>query len=131
MSAPRLFFDKQGATVVEFAVALPVLVVLMIGILQYGIVLHTSGGLRNALGEGIRHAKVFPNATEASVLQKTRDALVGINPGGITALTFERGVSNGAAFGRLTVSYQAKPVIPFVPVQVITLTETKTAYLPS
>lgn len=131
MTIAALASDERGATVIEFAFALPVLVTLMVGILQYGMILHTSGGLRNALGEGIRHAKVYPSATQASVLQKTRDALPGIDPNGITALTFERGVSNGAAFGRLSITYQAEAVIPFVPVQAITLTETKTAYLPS
>lgn len=131
MTVAVLALDKRGATIVEFALALPVLVTLMVGILQYGIILHASGGLRNALGEGIRHAKVYPGASQASVLQTTRDAMVGIDPGGITALTFERGVSNGAAFGRLSITYQAEAVVPFVPVQAITLTQAKTAYLPS
>lgn len=131
MTIAGLAADKRGATIVEFAAALPVLVTLMVGVLQYGMILHASGGLRNALGEGIRHAKVYPDATETSVLQKTRDALAGIDPSGITALTFERGVSNGAAFGRLSITYQTEAVVPFVPVQAITLTETKTAYLPS
>lgn len=123
--------DAKGSTTIELAFALPVLVMLMVGILQYGIVLHASSGLRHALGEGIRHAKVYPDATESEVLTKARDGLAGIDPSGIAELTFERGTLNGAEFGRIAIRYEITPFIPFVPLPTIKLTETKTAYLPS
>lgn len=127
----RLASDARGATIIEFAIAAPILIILMIGILQFGMILHASGALRHGLAEGIRHAKVYPDATEVIVQQKTRDALAGIDPNGIVALTFDRGTQNGAAFGRLTIHYEMTPFIPFVPLDVIALTETKTAYLPN
>ncbi len=121
--------DEKGAAVVEFALAIPVLITLMVGILQFGIVLHTSGGLRHAVGEGLRFAKINPHATTAQVVAETRAHLDGIDPAGITAIDFQRGTSNGAQFGRLTINYQATPVIPFVPREVIALSETRQAYL--
>ena len=125
----KLARDDKGSTVVEFAFAIPVLITLMIGILQFGIVLQTSGGLRHAVGEGLRYAKINPHATTAQVVAETRANLDGIDPAGITAINFSRGTSNGAAYGRLTINYQAKPVIPFVPDKVIALSETRQAYL--
>ena len=131
MIGRRILKDERGATVLEFALALPVLATLMIGILQFGIVMHTSGGIRHAMGEGLRYAKVNPSATAAQVEQHARNALVGIDNGGLTAVSFTRGTQDGAEYGRLTISYRAEPVVPFIPDQVINLSRTKQVYLPN
>lgn len=123
--------DHHGATVVEFALALPVLVTMMIGILQFALVLHAGGAARHALGEGIRHAKVYPLATESEVLAITRGSMDGANPGGIEDLTFVRGSNNNAQYGRVTMRYRVEPVIPFAPIPPIIIEEERQAYLPS
>lgn len=130
MRLSRIAADQRGAAVVEFALAAPVLITLMIAILQFGIVLHASGGVRHAVGEGIRHAKVYPEATEAEIHEKVRDSMAGVNTAGITSLAFERGNANGADFGRVTMRYELQPVIPFAAIPPIILDETRTAYLP-
>ena len=123
--------DRTASSTVDFAFALPVLVTMMLGMLQMGQVLHTSGAMRHALGEGIRFAKVDPTATESQVLAEVRDELAAIDPDGISTLTFERGLTNGARYGKIDISYRLEPMIPLVPVPAITLNESKTAYLPS
>lgn len=128
---PSLNEDERGATIVEFALALPLLATMMIGILQYALVLHASGAVRHALGEGIRYAKVYPEASEADVLTKTRNSMQGIDPSGIGALAFTRGVANNSRYGRLEVSYTLKPIIPFVAIPAIVIDESRQAYLPS
>ena len=126
-----LFKDVRGAAVIEFAFALPVIAMVMIGILQMGMVLHASGGVRHALGEGIRYARVNPEATPTEVVAHARAALQGIDRHGITALTFQRGTSPaGANFGRIAMRYEITTVIPFVPLAPFVLNETKTTYLP-
>jgi Flp pilus assembly protein TadG len=127
----RLLPDTRGATTLEFALALPLLATLMVGFLQFAIVMHTSGGIRHALGEGLRFAKVNPAATAQQVVDETRASLVAIDPAGIAGINFTRGVQNGGQFGRLTITYQARPVVPFIPDRVITLSETKQIYLQS
>jgi Flp pilus assembly pilin Flp len=129
--ARSLGLDEGGATVVEFAVALPLLVTMMIGTLQFALVLHASGAVRHALGEGIRHAKVYPEATESEVLAVTRSGMQGVNLGGIEELTFNRGVANNAQYGRVTMRYRLEPVIPFAAVPPILIEESRQAYLPS
>lgn len=121
--------NARGAATLEFALAIPVLATLMIGILQFGIVMHTSGALRHAMGEGLRYAKVNPGASAAQVEAETRNSLAGVDMSGLTQVAFTRGTQNGARFGRLTVTYRARPVVPFVPAQIITLNETRQAYL--
>ena len=129
MKVTALAKDDRAATAVEFALALPVLAMLMIGILQFGLVLHTSGGLRHALGEGIRHAKINHDLSDEAVLEHTRSKLPAIDPAGVTSLTYRRGVEGGARFAVLSISYEMTPIIPFVPVSTIAISESKRAYL--
>ncbi|MXP46230.1 hypothetical protein GRI43_02335 [Altererythrobacter luteolus] len=125
-----LLTNRDGSSTIDFAFALPVLATLMIGMVQMGVTLHTSGALRHAAGEGIRLAKVNPDATETEVLDEVRDELVAMKADNITELTFERGTSNGADYGEVSISYRVDPIISFLPVPPVTLTETKQAYLP-
>jgi Flp pilus assembly pilin Flp len=127
----RLFRNTRGAASVEFAFALPVLAVFMVGVLEFGQVLMANGALRNALGDGIRYAKVHPSATTSEVLTQTKAGLAGVSLSGIKSLNFVRGTQNGADYGQISISYQMKPMIPFAPLPPIVLNQTKTAYLPT
>jgi len=133
--------DKRGAAAVEMAFALPVTIMLMIGILQFALVLQASGAMRHGLGEGLRYAKVNtvsdPSdssavaAHKATVEEIAKNSLAGVNPSGIKAVTFARGVSNGAQFGSISMEYELKPIIPFAAIPAIKLNESRQIYLPS
>ena len=122
--------DEQGNATIEMAFALPILVMMMIGILQYAIVAQTTSGMRHAIGEAVRYAKVYPDADEDTVLQVARDRFVGIDSSGITGLRLQRGTaSNGADFGTVTMRYRLEPVVPFMSLTEINLEESRTVYL--
>jgi hypothetical protein len=105
---------------------------LMVGLLQVALVMHANGALRHTLGQGIRFAKVYPGATQAEVIAQTRGSLADLDPDKITSLTFERGTAtNGATYARLSIRYELRPVIPFGPVTVIPLSQTRSAYIQS
>lgn len=123
--------DKSGAVVIEMAFALPVVIALMIGILQFALVLQASGAMRHGIGEGLRFAKVNASATPAQVEAEARANMAGVKLSGIQSLTFQRGTASGAAFGRIAMQYELTPLIPFAPLPAIQLNETRTAYLPS
>lgn len=53
--------DEDGAAVVEMAIALPVLIVFIWGILQLGIAFQANAGMQHALGEGARFATLCFN----------------------------------------------------------------------
>lgn len=129
MKLHKILRDIRGSAAVEFALAIPVLATLMIAVLQFGILMHTSGSIRHAAGEGLRFAKINPAATDAQIISRTREAMAGIDQSGITALNFQRGTTNGAQFGRLTITYNAQPIVPFIPAQAVVLSETKQVYL--
>ena len=123
--------STRAASTVDFAFAVPVVISIMLGTIQLGVYLQASGTLRHALGEGIRYAKVYPDATFVQVTDEVRDEMTGMNLENIETLRFMRGTSNGAEYGQITIRYSLEPMIPLVPVPAITITETKTAYLPS
>ena len=123
--------DERGSAGFEVALAIPILVCLMIGILQVAMVLQANGAMRNALGEGLRLAKVDPTASETDVLSRTRGALVGVAPSAVDSLTFERAVQNNADTGQITMTIQLRPVIPFAAIPSIELTQSKKIYLPT
>lgn len=131
MSALRIIArDRAASTTVDFAFALPVLVVLMVGTLQASQILHARGSLRHAVGEGVRLAKVNPDATQAEVLARVRSQLPSLKVERLSNLGFTRGTANGAQTATVSASYTTSsdyPVISFP----VTITETKTVYLPS
>lgn len=59
----KLIRDERGATVVELAFALPVLVVMIWMITQLGFILRANAGIQQALGEGARFATLCPTPT--------------------------------------------------------------------
>lgn len=127
----RLASDAGAAAAIEAAFALPILILIMIGSLQLGMILHASAGMRHAVGEGIRFARVYPNATEAEILQRVRQSFSGIAPANVTALSATRGeMANKARFARITMRYRADTVVPFIPLPPILLEEEKTTWLP-
>ncbi len=138
----RLLTDKRGAVAIEMAFALPVTIMLMIGIMQFALVLQASGGMRHGIGEGLRYAKVNPLADPtdkfavAALKKKVEtiamDSMAGIDREGIQSVVFMSGTdANGAEFGQIDVNYAMKPLIPFAPVGAIKINETRKIYLPS
>ena len=124
--------DRGGATIVEFALALPILILFMIGTVQFGLVLHASGGMRHALGEGIRQARVDRTATTAEIEQRVLDSLTGIDPSFVTQLTAERSTNaSGADVAQVSMRDQVQWMIPFLSLPPLVLSQTKTTYLPS
>ena len=78
---------ERGAAAVEFALVLPLLLVLVFGIVEFSIAYNHKQGLHAAAREGARLA-ALPQSPETDVTDKVRDALSGVlNSDEITAAT--------------------------------------------
>ena len=130
MIGRRILSDKRGSTTVDFAFALPVLLILMLGTIQMGQYLHISGALRHAVGEGVRLAKVDPDATAERIKREVRSELVAMDKDGLLGVKVERGTTGGASYSRIWVKYEMKPIMPLIPVPPVTVTQEKTVWLP-
>ena len=129
---PKLPDCERGATMVEFAFAAPVIVMLMIGILQLAVALHAAGGVRHAIGEGVRFAKVNRAASEADVERFVRRNFAGLDEAKVRSLTVQRGVTaGGAPFARISIAYEPQIVIPFLEPRTVRLEESRLVYLPA
>ena len=123
--------DRRGSVGLDYAIAIPILVTMMIGIVQFAVVLHTAGVMRHALGEGLRLAKVDPTASTIEVKDAAKGSMKGVLLSGITKLEFRRSATARSQIGTMTMEYRLEPIIPFASIPPFTLSETRKVYLPS
>ncbi len=69
---------ERGASIVEFALVAPVLLMLLLGIVQVGIVLNQKQGLQAAAREGARTASLA-SSDAASITQDVLNTMEGIS----------------------------------------------------
>lgn len=73
--------NERGATVVEFAIVLPILVLFVWGIFQVGVLFQANSGMQHALGEGARYATIFPTPTDAQIKARMSAEVFGTKNG--------------------------------------------------
>jgi Flp pilus assembly protein TadG len=105
----RLRRLEAGQAVVEFALILPVLVLITMGILDLGRVFYTYEALANAAREGARYCALHPGEVANTQLQVTRE----VN-GKVTGVT-SSGCTDPGRGQRVTVAAEA-PFLPLTPV---------------
>lgn len=72
-------FSERGAAAVEMAIVLPLLVLLLGGIVDFGRAFYTKNILTNAAREGARAAS-FASITSAEITSRTTAAMNGLTP---------------------------------------------------
>lgn len=83
----RAYCDERGVAVVEFAIALPVAILLVFGITQFSFAYQRQQGLHSAAGEGARVA-AKPQTTSSEIDAHVRSALKNVlSPREIDATT--------------------------------------------
>ena len=73
--------DERGAVAVEFAIVLPLLVMIVFGIIEWSIYFNRLQGLQAAAREGARVA-ALPQSTQSDIKAKVNSALDGVVPSG-------------------------------------------------
>ena len=105
MQIPRLLRCARGQSLVEFSLILPVLMILVFGILDFGLGLRSYISLSNAVREGARYASVGnPIGIESDCNGMTNDTVYGricVATGGLDLteldpdVSFPQGVAPG------------------------------------
>jgi Flp pilus assembly protein TadG len=135
---------RRGSTLVEFALILPILLAMLLGIIEFGWLAKNHLALANAAREGARAASLGKTTTEIST--RVRGAAAGSGVGGANDTTRlvlnlnkdedgapytypttlgDSGSSNNAATGsmiRVQIVYQHKSLTNFIPFLNKTLT---------
>jgi len=128
--------SERGAAAIEMAIALPVLLVMIYGIFQIGLVFQANAGMQHALGEGARYGTLcIPTPTgcnihtDAEVVTVMSNKVFGMNVGSFSTPTVTTPATTTCTHCKdLTVSYTVTPNFLFFNGPPVTLTRTKRVY---
>ncbi|MDH3299828.1 MAG: pilus assembly protein [Acidimicrobiia bacterium] len=120
-----------GAAIVEFALVAPVLIMIMMGVVQLGLLLHQQQGIHAAAREGARQGS-FPDTTESEIEASVATALANINlantpvvtisPQNVSSIPCDATVNPRPENVTVNVQVAAVLDIPFVAGQTVNLT---------
>lgn len=120
----RLIGNDRAAAAIEFALVFPAVVIMMIGILQFGLFYFGSATMQHMLGEGARYAILYPTPTDAQILSRMENSRYSQTFGDFTP-----SITSTANTKDLTVTFTFTPTIPFQMFGPITVTRSKLVYL--
>ena len=119
--------DESGAAMIEFAISIPVMVLFMWGIFQFGMILEAQAGMQNALGEAARYATIFPTPTNTQLQAKITSSKFGLANGNWSTPTI---VDDAATNTKtITVRYSQPTNFIFFAGPTVTFTKSKVVYL--
>lgn len=122
--------DERGVAMIEMAFALPILLLFVFGIFQFGVILQANAGIQHALGEGARYATLYPKPADDLIQAKIANEVFGLNVGTFSAPTVTTPAASVCTNCRLlTVNYTVTPNFVFFTGPAITLVRTKQVYV--
>jgi len=119
--------NERGAAAIEFAIAVPVLVLMIYGIFRIGLLYQANAGMQHALGEGARLATLYPTPTDTQITNRMNARLFGQGYGTFTVATPVTSTTSKT----LTITYTTPMDFLFVPGPTVTLTRSKVVYMPA
>jgi TadE-like protein len=125
----HLVRNENGATVIEMAFALPILIMLIWMIVQLGLVFRAMSGIQHALGEGARTATLWPTPSLDTVEDKMEAAVYGIKPGKFIIDDPKEGTADGSDYLDLKVSYSQKTDLLIIPGPTINVSRSKRVWV--
>ena len=117
--------NRRGAAAIEFAIAVPVLVLFIYGIFRLGLLFQANAGMQHALGEGARYATIYPTPTNTQIQARMNSRLFGNGYGTFTVAA----PVDGTGFKTLTVTYTTPMDFLLVPGPTVTLSRSKKVYV--
>lgn len=133
----KLKRDARGTAAIEMAVVLPVLVGMIYGIFQLGILFQAQAGMQHALGEAARYATLYPSPSDTLIKAKVTAKTFGTYNGTLSALSISNYKSDGTAattvaetkYKVLSLTYTQPANFLFLTLPNMTLTRTKRVYV--
>lgn len=123
----KLAGDRSGSAAIEFAVAVPVLVLFMWGIIQVALVHRASAGMQHALGEAARFATVFPTPSDSEIQARITDKKFGVDNGTWSTPTITTDAAAGTKL--IEVTYSQPTDFLFFNGPTVSITRSKLVYV--
>ena len=127
--------DCRGASTVEMALVLPLLILFIYGIFILGIMFQANAGMQHALGEGARVANLFPQPTDTTIKAQMDAKVFGATGGTFTSTVSDPGtndcnvVAGSTKYKNLRVTYTMPLNFLFFSAPDLSLTRCKMVYI--
>lgn len=123
----KLRRDSSGASAIEFAIAVPVLIAFVYGIFTVGLLFQANAGLQHALGEAARMTTLYPTPSDSSIQDMITAKKFGLTGGTLSTPT----ITTDAAAGHKTISltYSRPTSFLFFTGPTMRITRSKQVYL--
>lgn len=123
----QLIADRSGSSAIEFAIAVPVLVMMIYGMFQVGILYRANAGMQHALGEAARLATIYPTPTDTQIQSKITSTKFGVAGG--TWGTPSIATDTTTKTKTISVTYSQPTDFLFLPGPTVNLSASKVVYL--
>lgn len=123
----RLRGSESGASAVEFALAVPVLVSFIYGIFSIGMLFQANAGVQNALGEAARYATLYPTPTDAQIQDRITAKKFGLYGGTLATPSITTDATNH--YKTISLTYTRPMKFLFIDGPTVTLTRSKRVYV--
>ena len=120
--------NTKGAAAVEFVLAGPVVILMIFGLFQIGILGMAHAGLGQAVEAGARYATIYPRPTDAQITAKIRSAGYGMDSANVVGPTYVHGTSAGSPYVDITMTYRQSLDFGFFTLGPLELSHTRRAY---
>lgn len=117
--------DDRGATALEFALILPVLITFLIGVIQVGWAMHCAASVRWALEKDVRTVLLAPTTTADQLKQAMVADLNGLaKPQSLTVTLVADSSNSSSAIIKAKSAFVYDLWIPFLPTRSLNFTAT-------
>ena len=97
--------DRRGASAIEFALVVPFLVCIIVGVAQMGRMYLADAGLRNLVADSARFASISPRPSDDAIKARLRSGGFGLESGSLSEPVVTYGAQNGANWADITMAY--------------------------
>ena len=128
--AARLASDRSGVATIEMALALPVLLVMILGILSSGSMFFSKNELNHAVAEAARYATIAPQPSDSAIKSLVLTSYHGTDQLSSSNVTVTHGkTATYVNYVDVKASVKTSLYLVFIQVPGITLESTKRAYV--
>lgn len=121
--------DERGVGAVEFALALPLLLVAVVGIAQMGILFFAHAGLKNLVAEGARFASISPRPTDSAIKARLNQGGFGLISTNLGAPTVTYGQTGTTDYADIRMTYTLDLDFIFYEHKGVQIAETRRVFL--
>jgi len=105
--------SERGQSLVEFAIFVPIFLLIVFMVIDFGRVVYAYHVVANCAREGARSAQVWPHPSDAAIVAKALNKVVGLAPADIT-VTVKHPPDTPEDTIRVDVSYTFRLITPIV-----------------